>query len=692
MATLRVDDAAFRREREVVKEERRMRIENQPYGRLSEIIYDNAFLVHPYKHPTIGSMADLEAASIEDVRDFHSTYYVPENATVTIVGDFDTAQALQLVNQYFGRVPKAARPVPRDIPKEPPMTQEKRAVVEESWPLPAVVVAYHITYDGHPDSYPLHIASKILSDGQSARILARAGLQQAAVPQRVRHAATSSSIRTCSLPCASCSRGRPLAAAEKALIDEFEKLKTRRRHDAGTAARAEPVRARLHPQPRVERGQGEAPVARGGDPQRHHHRRRRVRHLHADDGRRRPARGADLLQPDQPHGPAHRAEGERAMNPERRCQLPSVAAVAAGAVGAVWCWRVGRLSCARAQPARRFPTGRPSGRRGRWPAREVKFPPYEMRTLAERHAGHHRAAPRAAGRQHAAAGARRVGAGPAGQGGRGEPGGVAPRPGHDDARAPQQIADQIDFIGGALGTGSGSDLSFVNVIVMKDSFDVGMDLLADVARNPAFAAEEIERQKQQVISNLQVNQGDPDYVASVLFDRLVYGFHPYGLPNSGTPETLAAITRADLQAYHRRNFVPNNMILAIVGDVTSQEAFAAAERVFGGWPRGEIRAAQDRRAAAADAPHRHRRQAGRRADRDPRRSARDSAQAPGLPGVGSGGEDPRRRRGQPAAPRAALRARADLRRRRPTPRRGSRPATSSPRPTRARKRRAKRCG
>ncbi len=92
MATLRVDEDAFRREREVVKEERRMRVENQPYGRLSEIIYDHAFTTHPYKHPTIGSMADLEAASITDVRDFHNTYYVPENATITVVGDFDSAQ------------------------------------------------------------------------------------------------------------------------------------------------------------------------------------------------------------------------------------------------------------------------------------------------------------------------------------------------------------------------------------------------------------------------------------------------------------------------------------------------------------------------------------------------------------------------------------------------------------------------
>src|SRR4026208_2003688 len=88
MATLRVDEGAVKRGREGRKEERRMRVENQPYGRLSEIIYDQAFTVHPYKHPIIGSMEDLEAASIEDVRAFFRTYYVPTNATLTIVGDF----------------------------------------------------------------------------------------------------------------------------------------------------------------------------------------------------------------------------------------------------------------------------------------------------------------------------------------------------------------------------------------------------------------------------------------------------------------------------------------------------------------------------------------------------------------------------------------------------------------------------
>jgi zinc protease len=170
MATLRIDRETFANERDVVKEERRLRVDNQPFGRLNEIIFDQAFTVHPYKHPTIGSMKDLEAASVEDVRDFYRTYYVPSNATLAIVGDFDTKQALALVEQYFGRIPKPEREVPRDIPREPPQSREKRVTLQESWPLPAVDVSYHITRDGHPDSYPLHIAAKVLSDGQSSRI------------------------------------------------------------------------------------------------------------------------------------------------------------------------------------------------------------------------------------------------------------------------------------------------------------------------------------------------------------------------------------------------------------------------------------------------------------------------------------------------------------------------------------------
>jgi zinc protease len=170
MASLRIDKDTFERERQVVKEERRLRVDNQPYGTLAELIYRHAFTVHPYRHTTIGSMADLDAASIDDVRDFYRTYYVPGNATLAIVGDFDAKQALALVTQYLGAVPRSDRAVPRDIPAEPEQTQERRVSLTENWPLPVVAVAYHVPFDGHPDAYALRVASKVLSDGQSSRI------------------------------------------------------------------------------------------------------------------------------------------------------------------------------------------------------------------------------------------------------------------------------------------------------------------------------------------------------------------------------------------------------------------------------------------------------------------------------------------------------------------------------------------
>jgi zinc protease len=224
MATLRIDEAAFRREREVVKEERRMRVENQPYGRLNEILYNRAFTVHPYKHPTIGSMADLEAASLENVREFHDTFYVPENAVVVIVGDFDTATTRDLVTRYFGRIPKALKPVPREIPAEPVQTKERRAVVEEAWPLPAVIVAYHVTYDGHPDSYPLHITSKILSDGQSARI-PRELIYNKSIAVSAFGSGNITEDPNLFYAVAILQPGQKPETAEQALIAEFEKLK-----------------------------------------------------------------------------------------------------------------------------------------------------------------------------------------------------------------------------------------------------------------------------------------------------------------------------------------------------------------------------------------------------------------------------------------------------------------------------------
>jgi zinc protease len=221
------------------------------------------------------------------------------------------------------------------------------------------------------------------------------------------------------------------------------------------------------------------------------------------------------------------------------------------------------------------------------PAREVKFPPYEVRTLANGMQVltvlHHE--------QPAVTMHLLVRAGAAQDPAKKE--GVAFLAAQlldqgTTTRTANQIADQIDSIGGSLGVSSQQDRTIASAVVMKDSFDFGMNLVADIVHSPSFDPAEIERQKEQISSLLRVNAEDPDYIANIVFDRLVYGFHPYGLPGSGTPETIASITRDDLRAFHRRYFVPNNMILAIVGDVTGDEAFSAAQRVFGSWTRAEV--------------------------------------------------------------------------------------------------------
>jgi zinc protease len=225
MATLRIDQRTLNAEREVVKEERRWRYESEPFGLLSEIIYDHAFSVHPYKHTAIGSMRDLEAASIEDVREFYDTYYVPENATLVIVGDIDPENTMQMIEHYIGRVPKARRDVPREIPREPAQRANRRVTIEaDNWPLPAVVVAHHITYDGHPDAYPLHIASKVLSDGQSSRIFRRLVYDQQLA---VSAFGQGNIIEDPNLfyAVAIVSPGQRPADVEAALIEELERLK-----------------------------------------------------------------------------------------------------------------------------------------------------------------------------------------------------------------------------------------------------------------------------------------------------------------------------------------------------------------------------------------------------------------------------------------------------------------------------------
>jgi zinc protease len=159
-------------------------------------------------------------------------------------------------------------------------------------------------------------------------------------------------------------------------------------------------------------------------------------------------------------------------------------------------------------------------------------------------------------------------------------------------KSAEDLANLIESAGGIVGVGSGNELAYVNGAVVKDQVDLMLSLASDMAQHPVFAADEIDRQRRQMLSALQVSYDDPDYIANLVFDRLVFGFHPYGRPNQGTPQSIARITREDLVTFHKTWFVPNNALLAIVGDLTPEEALAAAERAFGSWARKDVPAVQ----------------------------------------------------------------------------------------------------
>lgn len=168
MASLDISQANLDNQRNVVQEERRMRYDNQPYGTLYEKLQALAFTQSPYKHTPIGSMEDLNAATLSDVRHFFKTYYAPNNAVLAIVGDFKDADARALVKKYFGDIPSGPKP---DFPSlfEPPQEAERRLVYTDDLArLPLYVSAYHIPRGTDPDAPALRMLAMILAGGKSS--------------------------------------------------------------------------------------------------------------------------------------------------------------------------------------------------------------------------------------------------------------------------------------------------------------------------------------------------------------------------------------------------------------------------------------------------------------------------------------------------------------------------------------------
>lgn len=153
---------------EVVKEEKRLRVDNTPYGNIMAEIKKNIFFKHPYRWTTIGSMDDLDAAKLEEFQAFNKKYYVPNNAVLVVAGDIDKAQVKKMIQDYFGPIPRGAA-INRDLPKEDPITKPMTATAyDPNIQIPAVIAAYRTPASKEKDSYVLNMISSYLSGGKSS--------------------------------------------------------------------------------------------------------------------------------------------------------------------------------------------------------------------------------------------------------------------------------------------------------------------------------------------------------------------------------------------------------------------------------------------------------------------------------------------------------------------------------------------
>ena len=572
MANLVVEPTSFASERDVVKEELRQRTLAQPYGKLFAIYAPEiAYSVHPYARPGIGSLENLEAASIEDVRAFHATYYRPDNAVLVVSGNFQPAQLDSWVDQYFAGIKRPNRPIPRVTVSEPPRTAAvSRTVYEPNTPLPAVLVSYHIPADREADSAAIAVLDAVLATGESSRLY-----QRLVYRDRIANTAETfldSKQATGNLALiAILASGKTAAEGEAALKGEVARL----RDDPVSAAELARAKNQILTAAirRRETAEGKAYlVAQSAiidrDPHAADRKLAAISRVTAADVQRVARRyladnqAATIRYLPAAAKPAEQAGDTIALAPTVQVadlKPPADLAVVTPAPAGQRLMPPPPAAPVSATLPQPVETRLPNGLR----VITVERHDLPLVTAALVTAGGGSTDPVSrAGAASLASAVMTKGT---------------------ETRSATQIAAAIEALGGALESDAGRDGASVGVTVKSDALAPAMNILADVARHPAFTAKEIERARAQAVDAQAVTMSNPAQLAALAANRLVYGDAPYGAPLEGTPTSLKALARTDLQRSYRVTWRPDRAALLLVGDITPAAAQALATQRFGDW-------------------------------------------------------------------------------------------------------------
>lgn len=574
MASLVVDEKVFASERDVVKEELRSRVLAQPYGKLFYVYFPNiSYSVHPYARPGIGSIADLDAATIDDIRAFHATYYRPDNAVLVVAGNFDPAQLDKWVDKYFAPIAKPNRPIPRVTVAEPPRTTAvRKTVYEANTPLPAVLLSYQLPPDNHPDMAALAVLDGILSGGENSRLYRNLVYRDQLVAQADTFLDSRQSTGSYAMY-AILAGGKSAEQGEQALRREVAELRDKPVSAAELAeAKNEILTSALKSR---ETAEGKASTLAASiivsrDPKAADQQLAAIARVTAADVQRVARQylgdnqSAALIY--LPDAMAQGAKGDSVGIAD----TVKVAALVAPKDIVIHTQASPETRIAVPAPGAPVSPTIPTASESKL-ANGMRLIVVEKRDL-----------PIVTATVVAPAGGARD---PSGKAGTAALAASLLTKG-TTTRSAEQIAQQIESLGGSIGGGADWDAAFATVTVKADQVEPALTVLADVARNPVFAQEELDRARAQTVDGVTVQLKDPAALASIAASRAVFGTRAYGNMLSGTPTSLPRITRDDVASAYARAWSPDQSALLVVGDIAAKDATQLAQKLFGDWKPG----------------------------------------------------------------------------------------------------------
>ncbi len=546
-----IDQAKLDEQRGVVQNEKRQ-YENQPYSIVDELVTKNCFPAgHPYSWTVIGSMEDLDAASLEDVHEWFKTYYGAANAVISIAGDIDTKEALEKVKHYFGSVPSGP-PVPKHKSFVAKRTGTIRQTVEDRVPQARIYKVWNVPGWGTPCADYLDLVSDVLASGKTSRLYKRL-VYEDQIATDVAAYIDKREIAGLFYIQATAKPGEDLTKVEKALDEELKKFL----EEGPSEAELKRVKTQFV-----------AGFVRG------------IERIGGFGGK------SDILATNEVYGGSPdfyktTLKRVREATPQKLLETAKR-------------WLTDGVYILEVHPFPQYQNAESKVDRSKLPdlgpAPDVKFPKLQRATLsnglkiilAERHAipvvnfnllvdaGY-------AADQFGLPGTASLAMNMLDEG--------------TKTRDALQISEELALLGAQLGSGSSLDMSNVYLSALKEHLDASLDIFADVILNPSFPEKEFIRLQKQQLARIKQEKASPFQMALRVFPRFLYGEdHAYGNPftGSGTEASVNQLSTKDLAKFHQTWFKPNNATLVVVGDTKLSEITPKLEKLFANWKPGSV--------------------------------------------------------------------------------------------------------